>query len=124
MWLQHRKLSLLPQHKEYLVQEFLLVHSVSQFLRSERSKEQEEKEKRKIEREQKKQEREIAMKKRAEEQERKAAEKAKKREMRSRKRMASTSAPVPKKKTRMVSKSSENQPSTSRASSEHILKMF
>ena len=89
-----------------------------------KKKEQEEKEKRKIEREQKKQEREIAMKKRAEEREKKAAEKAKKaeelakkREMRSKKkRVASTSAPVPKKKARIVSESSKNQPSTSRAS--------
>ena len=63
------------------------------------------------------------MKKRAEEREKKAAEKAKKaeelakkREMRSKKRVASTSAPVPKKKARIVSESSKNQPSTSRAS--------
>ena len=41
---------------------------------------------------------------------------AKKREMRSRKRVAATSATVPRKKTKTMSKISEDQPSTSRGS--------
>ena len=63
------------------------------------------------------------MKKKAEEREKKVAEKAKKaeelakkREMRSKKRVATTSAAVPRKKTKTMSKGPENQPSTSKAS--------
>ena len=69
------------------------------------------------------------MKKKAEEREKKAAEKAKKaeemakkREARSKKRMAATSAAghVPRKKTKTMSKTTENQPSTSRASTSSV----